>query len=126
MPGGAVRVKGERRGFRFAVGVFWQHGGMRAELWRDSLYVGFFVVASGGKVTEDFTPSQRDRIEPILVEIQEKLSDPQAWESNGGQPPEPGDRRWFDRMLQELETKGYEHRVLEDDGFGRDGVAERN
>jgi len=102
--------------FAIPAGIFFATG----------LYVGFFVVASGGKVTEDFTPSQRDRIEPILVEIQEKLSDPQAWESNGGQPPEPGDRRWFDRMLRELETKGYEHRVLEDDGFGRDGVAERN
>ncbi len=99
---------------------------MRAELWRDSLYVGFLVVASGGKITEDFTPSQRERLEPILAEIQEKLSHPEAWAGDGldgGLLPEPGDRRWFNRILEELESNGYEHRVLEDDGFGRDGAA---
>jgi hypothetical protein len=95
---------------------------VRAELWRDSLYVGFLVVASGGKITEDFTPSQRERLEPILAEIQEKLSRPEAW-AGDGRPPEPGDRRWFNRILEELESNGYDHRVLEDDGFGRDGAA---
>jgi hypothetical protein len=100
---------------------------MRAELWRDSLYVGFLVVASGGKVTEDFTPAERARIEPIVAEIKERLSTSDAWAGSEGDPAQPtvqpGDRRWFNRILEELEKKGYEHRVLEDDGFGRDGAS---
>jgi hypothetical protein len=97
---------------------------MRAELWRDTHYVGFLVVAAGGKVTQDFTPTERDRIEPVLAEIEQRLSEAETWAGGGSDtPPVSGDRRWFDRFLEELEKKGYEHRVLEDDGFGRDGAA---
>jgi hypothetical protein len=98
---------------------------MRAELWRESHYVGFFVVSAGGQVTEDFVPSERDRIVPIVAEIRRKLSKPDSWVNSGADPDapgtEPGDRAWLDRFLQELGTRGYEYRLLEDDGFGRDG-----
>jgi hypothetical protein len=109
---------------RFTEGLLWKHEGMRAELWRDTHYVGFLVVAAGGKVTQDFTPTERERIEPILAEIEQRLSETGTWAGGGSdKPPVSGDRRWFDRFLEELEKKGYEHRVLEDDGFGRDGAA---
>jgi hypothetical protein len=98
---------------------------MRAELWRDSAYVGFFVVSAGGQVTEDFVPSERERIVPIVAEIRRKLSKPETWSdsptSTGSSTRQPGDPAWLERFLDELRSRGYEHRLLEDDGFGRDG-----
>lgn len=99
---------------------------MRAELWRDSRYVGFVVVAAGGRMTEDFTPSERERIVPIVGEIRERLLEADAWADvteDSEQRPAPGDSRWFDRFLTELQKEGYEHRLLEEDGHGRGGSA---
>jgi len=99
--------------------ITWEHpSDMRAEIWRDSRYVGFFVVASGGRITEDFTPSERDRVAPIIKDIQDRLSDPDAW-ADQRPPPTPGDGEWLRRFLSELERAGYEHRLLDDDGYGR-------
>ena len=100
---------------------------MRAELWRDSHYVGFFVVSAGGKVTEDFVPSERERIVPLVAEARRKLLKPDAWASSGAAADVPthgpGDSVWLERVLGELSASGYESRLLEDDGFGRDGAA---
>jgi hypothetical protein len=99
---------------------------MRAELWRDSHYVGFFVVSAGGKVTEDFVPSERERIVPLVAEVRRKLLKPEAWVGSGSPADvstrEPGDSAWLERVLGELTASGYESRLLEDDGFGRDGA----
>lgn len=99
---------------------------MRAELWRDSHYVGFFVVSTGGRVTEDFVPSERERIVPLVAEIRRKLAKPEAWSDStvGTESPpyRPGDPAWLERFLGELRARGYEHRLLRDDGFGRDGA----
>jgi hypothetical protein len=99
---------------------------MRAELWRDGHYVGFFVVSPGGQVTEDFVPPERERIVPLVAEIRRKLSKRDAWIGSAAdhEPPaqQPGDPVWLERFLEELRSGGYEHRLLEDDGFGRDGV----
>ena len=100
---------------------------MRAELWRDSHYVGFFVVSPGGQVTEDFVPSERERLVPLVAEIRRKLAKPDAWADSAPdheRPVEqPGDPVWLERFLEELQGQGYEHRLLEDDGFGRDGAS---
>jgi hypothetical protein len=101
---------------------------MRAELWRDSHYVGFFVVSAGGQVTEDFVPSERERITPLVAEIRRKLSRADASAGPTAEPPpslQLGDSAWLERFLNELRAKGYEYRLLEDDGFGRDGSASR-
>ena len=98
------------------------HRRMRAELWRDGSYVGFLVVATTGRVTEDFTPAERERIVPIVRRIEERLSDPASWPHSSDAPeglPTPGDSEWFPRFLAELRSEGYEHRLLEDDGYGR-------
>jgi hypothetical protein len=95
---------------------------MRAEIWRDSRYVGFFIVAPGGRITEDFAPSERDRIAPVIKQIVDRLSEPGAWShglAGADVRPTPGDREWIERFLAELQNEGYEHRLLEDDGYGR-------
>ncbi len=100
---------------------------MRAELWRDSHYVGFFVVSAGGQVTEDFVPSERERIVPLVAEVRRDLLKPDAWVGSSMRADvpthQPGDSAWLDRFLQELGANGYESRLLEDDGFGRDGLS---
>ena len=97
---------------------------MRAELWRDSHYVGFFVVSAGGQVTEDFVPSERERVASLVAEVRRKLLKPDAWVGSGPRADvpthQPGDSAWLDRFLQELGARGYESRLLEDDGFGLD------
>jgi hypothetical protein len=103
------------------------HERMRAELWRDSHYVGFFVVSTGGQVTEDFVPSEREGLVPLVAEIRRKLAKPEAWDDLSADADasahQPGDPAWLERFLEELRSRGYEHRLLADDGFGRDGVS---
>jgi hypothetical protein len=83
-------------------------------------------VSAGGKVTEDFVPSERERIVPLVAEVRRKLLKPGAWAGWGAPADvsthEPGDSAWLERVLGELAASGYESRLLEDDGFGRDGA----
>ena len=91
---------------------------MQAELTREGHPVGVFIMTRDGDYSWVCIDEERERFEPIIEKIIEELREPQAWvgrEGNPSQPViyEPGDPRWFDKVLARLQNAGYEHVVLD-------------
>ena len=67
----------------------------------------------------DCFDDERERFEEAAENIIDELRESYTSVGRGDLDPvtyEPGDPRWFDRVLARLQNKGYEHVVLDDDG----------
>ncbi len=94
---------------------------MQAELTRDGQLVGLLMMTRDGVVSRNFEPAERERLEPIIAGIIEGMGDERmGWFRDDPAPdtdvtPEPGGVRWFEAVLRELKTNGYDSLMMKDD-----------